>query len=161
VPFLCLRKFRCSPQACPATNMHAWLPIQDALDALLDMREYDVPYHMRFQIDTDVRCGHWYSVRAKVSTCACCNLMSKCKNHAICFNLTAGWPFAHTLSPRPRLGVCGRAVWVCTSHQCRPGKGWRGRLERSPKPAAGMILRLLEPKGACKGGPVTLCRGAR
>lgn len=41
--------------------------LQDALDALLDMREYDVPYHMRFQIDTDIRCGHWYNVRAKVT----------------------------------------------------------------------------------------------
>ena len=39
---------------------------QDALDALVDMREYDVPYHMRFQIDTDVRCGHWFTVSAKV-----------------------------------------------------------------------------------------------
>lgn len=39
---------------------------QDALDALVDMREYDVPYHMRFQIDTDVRCGHWFTVTAKV-----------------------------------------------------------------------------------------------
>ena len=28
------------------------------------MREYDVPYHMRFQIDTGVRCGYWYGVRA-------------------------------------------------------------------------------------------------
>ena len=43
------------------------LGAQDALDALVDMREYDVPYHMRFQIDTDVRCGLWYDVRAKVS----------------------------------------------------------------------------------------------
>ena len=39
---------------------------QDALDALVDMREYDVPYHMRFQIDSDVRCGHWFTVTAKV-----------------------------------------------------------------------------------------------
>ena len=37
---------------------------QDALDAVLDMREHDVPYHMRFQIDTGVRCGYWYDVRA-------------------------------------------------------------------------------------------------
>ena len=28
------------------------------------MREHDVPYHMRFQIDTGVRCGYWYGVRA-------------------------------------------------------------------------------------------------
>ena len=40
--------------------------MQDALDALVDVREYDVPYHMRFQIDTDVRCGHWFTVTAKV-----------------------------------------------------------------------------------------------
>ena len=39
---------------------------KDALDALVDVREYDVPYHMRFQIDTDVRCGHWFTVTAKV-----------------------------------------------------------------------------------------------
>lgn len=31
---------------------------------MLDMREHDVPYHMRFQIDADVRCGHWFAVRA-------------------------------------------------------------------------------------------------
>lgn len=30
------------------------------------MREHDVPYHVRFAIDTDVRCGHWFSVSAKV-----------------------------------------------------------------------------------------------
>ena len=49
-------------ESAPETVM---LP-QDALDALVDMREYDVPYHMRFQIDTDVRCGHWFTVTAKV-----------------------------------------------------------------------------------------------
>ena len=33
-------------------------------DAIVDIREYDVPYHMRWLIDTDVRCGWWYNVRA-------------------------------------------------------------------------------------------------
>lgn len=28
-----------------------------------------MPYHMRFQIDTGVRCGLWYDMRAKVTTC--------------------------------------------------------------------------------------------
>jgi DNA polymerase elongation subunit (family B) len=42
------------------------------------MREYDVPYHMRFQIDTDVRCGLWYDVRAKVSHRSL-TLQTKCK----------------------------------------------------------------------------------
>jgi DNA polymerase epsilon subunit 1 len=33
-------------------------------DAIVDIREYDVPYHMRWLIDTDARCGWWYDVRA-------------------------------------------------------------------------------------------------
>ena len=33
-------------------------------DAIVDIREYDVPYHMRWLIDTDTRCGWWYDVRA-------------------------------------------------------------------------------------------------
>eukprot|EP00884_Botryococcus_braunii_P021811 jgi/Botrbrau1/8313/Bobra.0081s0002.1 len=39
--------------------------LQDALDALVDIREHDVPYHVRFEIDCDIRCGHWFTVRAK------------------------------------------------------------------------------------------------
>ena len=31
---------------------------------MIDIREYDVPYHMRFLIDTETRCGWWYNVRA-------------------------------------------------------------------------------------------------
>lgn len=38
-------------------------PAQDIREAFLELREYDVPYHIRFAIDTDVRCGHWYTVR--------------------------------------------------------------------------------------------------
>ncbi|KAK9798895.1 hypothetical protein WJX73_003389 [Symbiochloris irregularis] len=38
--------------------------LQDALDAIVDMREHDVAYHMRFAIDTGVRCGHWFTVSA-------------------------------------------------------------------------------------------------
>lgn len=40
--------------------------LQDALESIVDMREHDVPYHVRFEIDCDVRCGHWYTVKAKV-----------------------------------------------------------------------------------------------
>ncbi len=32
----------------------------------MDIHEHDVPYHVRFEIDCDVRCGHWFTVRAKV-----------------------------------------------------------------------------------------------
>ncbi|GFR41059.1 hypothetical protein Agub_g1686, partial [Astrephomene gubernaculifera] len=35
----------------------------DIREAFLELREYDVPYHVRFAIDTDVRVGHWYTVR--------------------------------------------------------------------------------------------------
>ncbi|EFN52544.1 hypothetical protein CHLNCDRAFT_26745 [Chlorella variabilis] len=39
--------------------------LQDALESIVEMREHDVPYHVRYAIDSDVRCGHWFTVRAK------------------------------------------------------------------------------------------------
>ncbi|XP_058761674.1 DNA polymerase epsilon catalytic subunit A-like isoform X2 [Vicia villosa] len=36
--------------------------LQDFLDCIIDLREYDVPYHVRFAIDNDIRCGLWYDV---------------------------------------------------------------------------------------------------
>ncbi|XP_074301915.1 DNA polymerase epsilon catalytic subunit A-like [Silene latifolia] len=36
--------------------------VQDFVDCITDLREYDVPYHVRFCIDNDVRCGQWYDV---------------------------------------------------------------------------------------------------
>ncbi|CAN0916711.1 DNA polymerase epsilon catalytic subunit A [Linum grandiflorum] len=35
---------------------------QDFLDCIIDIREYDVPYHVRFAIDEDIRSGQWYDV---------------------------------------------------------------------------------------------------
>nr|CAD1820134.1 unnamed protein product [Ananas comosus var. bracteatus] len=35
---------------------------QDYFDCIVDLREYDVPYHVRFAIDNDIRCGKWYDV---------------------------------------------------------------------------------------------------
>ncbi|XP_061359270.1 DNA polymerase epsilon catalytic subunit A-like [Gastrolobium bilobum] len=35
---------------------------QDFLDCIIGLREYDVPYHVRFAIDNDIRCGQWYDV---------------------------------------------------------------------------------------------------
>jgi DNA polymerase epsilon subunit 1 len=49
-----------------AQGTHA--PVQDALSAVEDIREYDVPFHIRYAIDTDLRCGHWYSVSAHEGT---------------------------------------------------------------------------------------------
>ena len=33
------------------------------LDSIEDIREYDVPFHHRVAIDTERRCGKWYTVR--------------------------------------------------------------------------------------------------
>ncbi|XP_020973386.1 DNA polymerase epsilon catalytic subunit A isoform X3 [Arachis ipaensis] len=35
---------------------------QDFIDCIIDLREYDVPYHVRFAIDNDIRSGQWYDV---------------------------------------------------------------------------------------------------
>ena len=37
----------------------------DAADYILDIREYDVPYHVRVAIDLDIRIGKWYTIEAK------------------------------------------------------------------------------------------------
>jgi DNA polymerase elongation subunit (family B) len=34
----------------------------DLLDAITDIREYDVPYHCRVCIDKDIRAGLWYVI---------------------------------------------------------------------------------------------------
>ncbi|KAK5995581.1 DNA polymerase epsilon catalytic subunit A [Cladobotryum mycophilum] len=39
--------------------------ISDASDFVVDIREYDVPYHVRVMIDLDIRAGSWYFVEAK------------------------------------------------------------------------------------------------
>ena len=39
--------------------------IAEASDHIVDIREYDVPYHVRVTIDKDIRIGKWYSVEAK------------------------------------------------------------------------------------------------
>ncbi|XP_010557398.1 PREDICTED: DNA polymerase epsilon catalytic subunit A [Tarenaya hassleriana] len=40
---------------------------QDCLDSIVDLREYDVPYHVRFAIDNDIRSGQWYDVSTSSS----------------------------------------------------------------------------------------------
>ena len=35
----------------------------DVLEMVVDMREYDVPYHVRVAIDQDIRTGAWYNVK--------------------------------------------------------------------------------------------------
>ena len=37
--------------------------IADYAEYMIDIREYDVPYHVRWLIDAKIRCGYWYEVR--------------------------------------------------------------------------------------------------
>lgn len=39
--------------------------ILEASDFITDIREYDVPYHVRVTMDLDIRIGKWYTVEAK------------------------------------------------------------------------------------------------
>ncbi|KAG9455053.1 hypothetical protein H6P81_007957 [Aristolochia fimbriata] len=41
--------------------------LQDYIDCVIDLREYDVPYHVRFAIDKDIRCGQWYDISVSSS----------------------------------------------------------------------------------------------
>uniref|UniRef100_A0A8C4T9X8 DNA polymerase epsilon catalytic subunit n=1 Tax=Erpetoichthys calabaricus TaxID=27687 RepID=A0A8C4T9X8_ERPCA len=41
--------------------------ITDQLDNIVDMREYDVPYHVRVSIDLKIHVAHWYNVRYRGS----------------------------------------------------------------------------------------------
>ncbi|XP_035661114.1 DNA polymerase epsilon catalytic subunit A-like [Branchiostoma floridae] len=39
--------------------------IADQMENIIDIREYDVPYHVRVAIDMKIHVGHWYSVRGR------------------------------------------------------------------------------------------------
>lgn len=43
------------------------LKYTDASELMLDLREYDVPYHVRVSIDEDIRIGKWYDVEVTPS----------------------------------------------------------------------------------------------
>ena len=69
MPVNCAGCCPCYPDICSCKVTEA-LAVQDAVEAIVDMREYDVPYHVRFCIDSNIRCGHWFTVKALVS-CSC------------------------------------------------------------------------------------------
>ncbi|XP_012159069.1 DNA polymerase epsilon catalytic subunit A [Ceratitis capitata] len=37
----------------------------DYMDLILDIREHDVPYHVRVSIDLSIFCGQWYNIRCR------------------------------------------------------------------------------------------------
>ncbi|KAG7199297.1 hypothetical protein KM043_018152 [Ampulex compressa] len=44
---------------------HEKKQIVDHMDNILDIREYDVPHHVRVSIDAKIFCGSWYSVKTR------------------------------------------------------------------------------------------------
>ncbi|XP_054248557.1 DNA polymerase epsilon catalytic subunit A [Indicator indicator] len=42
--------------------------VASQMDNIVDMREYDVPYHVRLSIDLKIHVAHWYNVRYRGST---------------------------------------------------------------------------------------------
>ncbi|OWK53601.1 DNA polymerase epsilon catalytic subunit A [Lonchura striata] len=42
--------------------------IANQMDNIVDMREYDVPYHVRLSIDLKIHVAHWYNVRYRGNT---------------------------------------------------------------------------------------------
>jgi DNA polymerase elongation subunit (family B) len=49
------------------TLHHAPTRVTDQMDNITDIREYDVPYHVRVAIDLKINVGHWYYVRGRGS----------------------------------------------------------------------------------------------
>eukprot|EP00892_Ulva_mutabilis_P006158 jgi/Ulvmu1/3914/UM018_0137.1 len=47
-----------------SSNPSGAATVADAMDAVEDIREYDVPFHVRYAIDAGLRSGHWYSAAA-------------------------------------------------------------------------------------------------
>ncbi|KAK2064391.1 DNA polymerase family B [Colletotrichum caudatum] len=48
-----------------ADDRRANASFADASDFIVDIREYDVPYHVRVMIDMDIRVGKWYFIDVK------------------------------------------------------------------------------------------------
>ena len=46
------------------TNMRRKNPESYGLNNIVDLREHDIPYHLRVNIDLSIRCGLWYTVSA-------------------------------------------------------------------------------------------------
>lgn len=54
-----------SSLAMAADGSHGGQRSTDHLDSIVDIREYDVPLHVRVSIDLKINCGLWYNVRCK------------------------------------------------------------------------------------------------
>lgn len=53
------------PSSSSAESTDAAKKMSDQMDNIVDIREYDVPYHVRVSIDCKILSGRWYSVRGR------------------------------------------------------------------------------------------------
>ncbi|KAL0460774.1 UNVERIFIED_CONTAM: DNA polymerase epsilon catalytic subunit A [Sesamum latifolium] len=63
---------------------------QDFVECITDLREFDVPYHVRFAIDNDVRCGQWYDVSVSSAGIAVerrTDLLQRAEVHVCAFDI--------------------------------------------------------------------------
>jgi len=61
-----LMKVRTDVKAKMLGNVSKDVQLQNYLEAITDIREFDVPYYTRVMIDREIRCGLWYSVEYRV-----------------------------------------------------------------------------------------------
>lgn len=52
-------------------------PESYGLNNIVDLREHDLPYHLRVNIDLSIRCGLWYNVTASASKVAIERIVEK------------------------------------------------------------------------------------
>lgn len=109
--------------------------LQDALESIVELREHDVPYHVRFAIDTDVRCGHWFVCKAKggkVSLERRPDLLARAEPRICAFDIGAGAAGAGCCcgGVAARGGRGGRRARECGG--CRPATTVPPRPHSSP-----------------------------
>lgn len=58
-------KMLASSLAQSSSHGDSGMRLNDHLDGIVDIREYDVPFHVRVSIDLKINCGLWYNIRCR------------------------------------------------------------------------------------------------
>jgi hypothetical protein len=89
--------------------------LQDVLEYIVGMREYDVPYHVRFAIDTGALCTA-RATRVVCSVQCVCVCVCVCAR-SVCDRRGAVCPSADLAGP------CAPPCRACCAQTCAPGTG--------------------------------------
>lgn len=52
-------------EICASSSSSSYLRNTEQIENIIDIREYDVPYHVRVSIDLKINCGLWYNIRCR------------------------------------------------------------------------------------------------